>query len=220
MEDLSNKLKLYIFPLLFLGCGISIWIFADRPWWNWWILVPVLLAVITQLFKVESVLGKSNHNIGWMIYGFTLVLLGAPATLFTILVANLVEWAWKRYSWYIPTFTIAAYAMAVFAAKLVYDWINPQNVSLTIMGTLGVLGAIAAFTIMNRLLVGLFSWMSGGLRGSKFNSFTIFGLMIDYTLISLGAAAAFIWMISPSAAIFSVIPLYLIFITFKYPALK
>lgn len=220
MEELPDRLKLYIVPALILGIGIAIWIFTERPWWTWWILAPILLAVITQLFKVESVFVKSNHNIGWMIYGFTLVLLGAPATLFTIFVANLIEWAWKRYSWYIPAFTIAAYAMAVLAAKLVYDWINPQNLSLTIMGTLGVLGALAAFTLVNRLLIGFFNWISGGQREGISSSFTLFGLMIDYTLISLGAAAAFIWIISPSAAIFSVIPLYLIYITFKFPALK
>ena len=167
MEELPDRLKLYILPALILGIGIAIWIFTERLWWTWWILVPILLAVITQLFKVESVFVKSNHNIGWMIYGFTLVLLGAPATLFTIFVANLIEWVWKRYSWYIPTFTIAAYTMAVLAAKLVYDWINPQNVSLTIMGTLGVLGALAAFTLVNRLLIGLFNWMSGGQSGSR-----------------------------------------------------
>jgi hypothetical protein len=98
MEELPDRLKLYPFPALILGIGIAIWIFTERPWWTWWILVPILLAVITQLFKVESVFVKSNHNIGWMIYGFTLVLLGAPATLFTIFVVNLIEWAWKRYS--------------------------------------------------------------------------------------------------------------------------
>lgn len=220
MNALPDKLKLYIIPTTLTGIGITVWILAGNDQWSWWFLVPGVIAAITQLFKVESVPEKTNHNIGWMVYGFTLVLLGAPAALLVIIIANLVEWVWRRYSWYIPFYNIATYALGVYASQLVLEWINPKNQAITLRGTLGILGAIAAFTLVNRFLTGVLNWLSDGKNVRNSGSLSLFGLMVDYTLICLGSAAAFIWMISPSAAIFSIIPLYLIVITFKVPALR
>jgi diguanylate cyclase (GGDEF)-like protein len=60
-------------------------------------------------------------------------------------------------------------------------------------------------------------------RGQNFAQSGIFGmltLMIDFTLLGLGAVAALIWTINPSAVIFVIIPLYLISVTLKVPNLQ
>ena len=110
-------------PLQFHLVGLSYFLFGDS---DGTARIPAALAgvaAVAQVFKVEGATHKSSYNIGWLVYGFTFLVLGGPATLFIILIAHFIEWAWHKYPWYIQSFNIATFAVAVTLASWVYNWI-------------------------------------------------------------------------------------------------
>ena len=220
MKDFSLNAKLYIISMILGGMLLMIWQLASLNVQNLWLLVLAGVAAITQVFKVEGATENSSYNVSWTIYGLTLLLMGAPAAMFVILVAHLVEWVLHKYPWYIQVFNIASYALAISAAGLIYNWINPGMESLTLLGTVGILAALAVFTLVNHLAIGAVLMLVKGLSLAESGVFNILTLMIDFTLMGLGAAMGIVWLVNPYAAILPVIPLYLIYRVLKVPSLQ
>jgi diguanylate cyclase (GGDEF)-like protein/putative nucleotidyltransferase with HDIG domain len=220
MSELSWKARTFILSTIFVGLGLSVYNLLRVDWHNYSMLILAGVAAIAQVYKVEGATHKSSHNLGWVVYGFSFMLLGGPATIFIILVAHLVDWAWHKYPWYIQSFNMATFAIAISVAGLVNNWILTSQLSVEILSTLAAFCALAAFTLLNHLLIGLVIWFA---RGQTFTESGIFGtltLMIDFTLLSLGIVAATIWSINSIAALLVFIPLYLIYITLKVPSLQ
>ncbi len=220
MSDLSWKARIFILSTIAVGLGLSVHNLVNIDWQNYRLLILTGVAAVAQVYKVEGATHKSSYNLGWVVYGLAFVLLGGPATLFIILVAHLIDWAWHKYPWYIQMFNMAAFAMAVSATTLIYNWILTAQLSSGILSTLAILVALAVFTLLNHLLVGLVIWFA---RGQNFTQSGVFGLltlMIDFTLLALGMVAATIWGINPSMVVFVLIPLYLIYITLQVPKLQ
>jgi diguanylate cyclase (GGDEF)-like protein/putative nucleotidyltransferase with HDIG domain len=221
MKDFSLKAKLYIISMIVVGMLLMFWQLASLNVQSPWLLVlAAAVAAITQVFKVEGATENSSYNVAWTIYGLTLLLMGAPAAMFVILVAHLVEWVRHKYPWYIQIFNIASYALAISMAGLIYNWINPGMESLTLIGTVGILAALAVFTLVNHLTIGAVIWLVQGLSFAESGVFNILTLMIDFTLMGLGAAMGIVWLVNPYAAILTVIPLYLIYRVLKVPSLQ
>ncbi len=220
MNDLSWKARIFILSTIAVGFGLSVYNLVNIDWHNYWLLILTGVAAVAQVYKVEGATHKSSYNLGWVVYGLAFVLLGGPATLFIILVSHLIDWAWHKYSWYIQLFNMATFAVAVSLASLVYNWILAAQVSSGILLTVAALSALAVFTLLNHLLVGLVIWFA---RGQNFTQSGVFGLltlMIDFTLLGFGMVAAMIWGINPSMIVFVLIPLYLIYITLQVPKLQ
>ena len=118
--------------------------------------------------------------------------MGTPATLFVILIAHLIEWAWHRYSWYIQLFNIAAFTYATIGAGLIYAVINPSLEPFRLTGTLGLLAALMVFTLLNHLLIGLAIWAARGENFARSGVFNPLSLIIDFTLMGMGTASALI----------------------------
>ena len=220
MKDLSNQAKVFILVMISIGVLLSVYTLARLDRLSYGLLILAGLATLAQIFKVEGSTHKSSYSIGWLIYGFTFMLMGVPATLFVILVAHLVEWAWHKYPWYLQLFNMANYAIAVTAAGVICGLIDPAHISLSFISVIAYLAALATFTFVNHALVGLVIWLA---RGQNFSQSGVFGfltVMIDFSLIGLGAATALIWGISPYAIVFSLIPIYMIYSTLRVPALQ
>jgi len=220
MGGLSLRAKLYIIAAVLAGIVVTSWQLPDTDWGDLWLFALAILAAIGQVLKVEGTTQRSSYNIAWMAYGFAFVLLGTPAALFVILVAHIVEWAWHKYPWYIQSFNMASYILAIFATGVIFKWVNPGSEPLSLTGTLGILLSLAFFTFLNHLLVGLVIWLARGQNLFQSGVFGIMSLAIDHTLISLGAAAAMLWLINPIAAVVALIPLYLIYNVLRVPALE
>ena len=220
MSDLSWKARIFILSIIAVGLGLSVYNLVNIDWQNYWLLILTGVAAVAQVYKVEGATHKSSYNLSWVVYGLAFVLLGGPATLFIILVAHFIDWAWHKYPWYIQSFNMATFAIAVSVAGLIYNWILTAPLSSGIISTLAALAALTVFTLLNHFLIGLVIWFA---RGQNFTQSGIFGtltLMIDFTLLGLGMAAALIWTFNPSAVILVIIPLYLIYITLQVPSLQ
>jgi diguanylate cyclase (GGDEF)-like protein/putative nucleotidyltransferase with HDIG domain len=221
MKDFSLPAKFYIFCTILVGCGILGWILLNHTWQNLWAMLLLSgLASLALFFKVEGTTNRSHYNISFLVFGFTFAILGPEACLMVIIVSSLVEWAWQKYPWYIQGFNIASYIIVTFASGYLYKLINPEMTLLTFEGILGVLASMAVFTMLNHLMIGLVVWFARGENFSKSGIFDILPLMIDFTLLCMGAATALIWLINPFAIPLILLPLYLIYTTLRVPALE
>jgi len=221
VKSLSLQAKLYILAALASGAGLLAWSLLRLSLAEPWLLLAACgLASLTQILKVEGSTNRSSYNIGWMVFGFVFAMHGTPAALVVILVAHLVEWLWHKYPWYVQTFNIATYVFAVQAAGLVYSWSAASQGSLSLVTAFGLVAAMVVFTLVNHLMVGLVIWLARGENLVKSGVFGRLTLMIDFSLLCLGVAAALIWMLNPFAVVLTVIPLYLIYSTLRVPALE
>lgn len=221
MKKLSLPSQLYILATVLVGAILALWHFARLGGVNVGMLLAVsALAALAQVLKVEGPTQISSYNTSWVIYGFAFLLEGPSAAFFVILVAHLVEWAWYKYPWYIQAFNIAVYILCVSAAGAAFGWLNSDQFPAGLIGLIAILIAIAIFTLLNHLLVGLVLKLA---RGQSFAESGVFGrltLIIDFTLFGMGAASALIWLLNPYATLLVVIPLYLVYHTLKIPALQ
>ncbi|HSB67218.1 MAG TPA: diguanylate cyclase, partial [Anaerolineales bacterium] len=221
MKSLSLPARFYIVFTILVGSFSLGWnlYHLDREE-LWTTAVLSVLASLSLILKVEGSTKRSHYNISFVIYAFTFVLLGPEEAILVILIANLAEWAWYRYPWYIPSFNIASHILVLHLSGIIYHWINPGSEIIGWLGVLSILVGMAVFTLLNHLMVGVVIWLARGENFAKSGMFDFLPLMIDYTLLCLGGMAAMIWSFNPYAVVLFLLPLYPIYSTLKVPALE
>jgi diguanylate cyclase (GGDEF)-like protein/putative nucleotidyltransferase with HDIG domain len=137
-----------------------------------------------------------------------------------ILISNVAEWIKHRYPWYIQSFNLGMYFITVECTSLVYALINPAQTLFSVSNIIALIIAMATFTLVNHLLVGMVVWVARGEDLVKSGIFDFLPLVIDFTLLAMGASGALLWMVSPFAVVLSALPIYLIYSTLKVPALE
>jgi hypothetical protein len=220
MKDCTRSAKVYVSGVILTGLFLLIWntLTAETvPVGN---ILVALLAGFAQIFKVEGPTERSNYNISWVFYGFSFLLYGTFGALFVILVAHLMEWIWHRYPWYIQTFNVAVYSIAVTLAAGLISLINPSGTSLNVMGAVALVTALASFTLINHFLVGLVIKLARGQSFKESGVFEGITLVIDATLLGLGVGSAIIWQMNPYLALLNIIPVYLLYNSLRVPAMK
>lgn len=221
MEKFSPLTRLYIIATILIG-GALLWVNLIGLEWAAWpsLIILCSLSSISQILKVEGTTKTSHYNISFLVYSFTLILLGTPAAMLVILVSHLIEWAWHRYPWYIQLFNLGSYAFVMQCAGLLYGLMNPDWIIDDWIGVAAALLAMALFTGLNHLMVGIVLLLA---RGETFKSsgvFDLFPLVLDFSLLIMGAGLALVWGINPFATLLILPPLYLIYSTLKVPALE
>ena len=83
-----------------------------------------------------------------------------------------------------------------------------------------VITTFAIFTLLNHLWIGLVIKFARGQGIRESGVLSGYSLILDFTLLCLGGASAYIWRNDPLITILNVIPLYLIYNTLKVPALQ
>lgn len=220
MKNLSSTAKGYILGIIAIGIGLIGWTALNLDWANWGMYLLAALGAIAQTAKVEGPNDKTNYSIAWFVYGFTFITYGVFAAMFVILIAHLVEWVWHKYPWFIQSFNIANHAIAVFAAGLVFDTLSRGAKPSTLTVALGMILANLVFVFANHLLVGLVVKLA---RGQSFAESGVFGfltLVLDFTVLSMGAVTALVWAVNPLSALLNIMPLYLLYNALRVPALK
>ncbi len=208
--------------LVVLGLGLVSWQLHRLPEQSIWTLLGVsALAAAAHLLKQPGATKQSSYQTSFVVYGFALVLLGSPATVFVILVAHLIEYTCgSYYPWYIQSFNVATFVLAVSVAGFVERLASPDQMFLEPLGLLGILIAFGAFVMVNSLLVGNVLRLA---RGQSFRESGVFDrqtLMIDLSHLCMGAGTALIWRYSPFAVVINVIPLQLVYSALRVPALE
>lgn len=210
------------FALLAIGLALIAWQLPQLPEPNAWILLALgILAAFTHISKQLGPTARSSYQTSFVVYGFTLTLLGAPATIMTILIAHVLEYAWgDHYPWYIQCFNVAMFTIATSAAGLIIRLADANQQQLGNLGVFGLVLALAVFVLINHVLTGLVLKTA---RGQSFKESGVFGyltLMIDFTLLCTGFIATLLWQINPYAIFLVAMPLVLFRMTLRVPALE
>ena len=221
MREMTIPTRRYLFAVYLSGVLLFSWNLL-----NWQIKEPVLLAVLCFLaslaliFKVEGATKRSHYTLSFILYGFAFAHLGVPQAAIVIFVSNLVEYLVNRPPWFIQIFNTACYIIVTNIAGFVFSVINP-SLSLTIpFGILSITLSMMAFTLLNHLIVGIIVWMARGENFKESGIFDLLPLIVDLTLLCLGAMLVLIWDYSPYALLLFALPVYLIYSTMRVPALE
>jgi len=222
MKQLSTLTKFYLLVINLLG----IYIFASnipdvRAVDPYLLTVLAILGSILHVLKVEGTTNRTHYTLSFVVFGFTMALYGSPAILVIILVANLLQWILNPPpAWYIQPFNIGCYIITAKFASFIYFAINPSGELTSSITIFGILASMAGFTLLNHLIIGIVLWLA---RGENFKQSGIFDstpLIIDLTMLSLGASLAIVWTSNPYALLLFLILLYPFYKTLKIPALE
>ncbi len=223
MKELSRPAQIYILGTIYIGILLAIWQFWNLPSSGSGLLMLVCAAAsLLQGLSVFGTTARSTYSLSWIIYGFTLILLGPASALVVIVVAHLAEWVLdrNRLKWYIQTFNIGTFAVSVTVAGLILStdrlYVEPNSLLHFVL----VLVSLAAFTLVNHLLVG---WVIRLARGQSLSESGVFGwltLVLDFTLLCLGYAATIIWETNPIALTLIALVAFLINESLKVPSLE
>ena len=119
MKDFTWKTKIYLYATWISGALLLGWNLFHLSTDHVMMLAGLaVLGSLALIFKVEGSTNRSHYSIDFLIYGFSMFLLGTPAAVLVILIANVVEWIWHKTAWYIQMFNIACYIIAIQAAGL------------------------------------------------------------------------------------------------------
>ena len=184
------------------------------------LVILCLLASLAMIIKVEGTTNRSHYTFSFIVYGFTFAHLGLPQAAIVILVSNLVEYLVKRPPWFIQIFNTACYFIVINAAGFVYSTINPGLSLATSIGILAITASMATFTLLNHFMVGIIVWMARGENFKQSGIFDLLPLIIDLSLLSLGAMLVLIWDYNPYALLLFAFPIYMIYGTMRVPALE
>lgn len=221
MKNLKLTARIYILGTIVLGASLFGWRILN--WQAEELLMVAGLSALASLSLIIKVIGttdRSHYNISFLVYGFALVLLGPEEAMLVILVSNLVDWAWHRYPWYIQSFNIACYFIAIIAAATSYQLLSASSSLFDVYTIASLLVGMAAFTLINHLMIGTVVWLARGETFRQSGLLDFLPLMIDFTVLCMGGGAALIWLVNPFGVVIILVPLYLIYTTLKVPALE
>jgi F0F1-type ATP synthase assembly protein I len=221
MKDLSPRSRLYLIVIYLIGLGFLYWyVFHSKPVDLVMTVILSILASLFLFFRAKGATNRSHYTFSFLIYGFAFVHLSLGETMLVILASNLVEWAWNRPPWFIRLFNTCCYISLIAAAHFIYVLINPPGLLSTTTGVLAIMVSMGVFTLLNHLLVGIIVWLARGESFKVSGVFDSFPLLMDLTLLTLGAILNMVFNANPYALILFMFPLYLIYATLRIPDLE
>jgi hypothetical protein len=219
MRNLSLTAKTYILSIIGIGLALIAWTATDLDWKNPGLYLLAALGAVAQTLRVEGPNDRTNYSIAWFVYGFAFLALGPSAALFVVVVAHLAEWAWHRSPWFIQSFNIGNHVLAVSLAGLVARTFSPGMRALDLRSILGLALANLVFVLANHFLVGLVVRLARGQSFAESGVFEFLTLSLDFSILSVGSAAALAWALNPSLALLNILPLVLLYQALRLPAL-
>jgi diguanylate cyclase (GGDEF)-like protein len=187
-----------------------------------WLLLAglVVMASFSQVYRVDGTTNRSHYAVSFVFYSFAFLKLGVPAALVVILLSNLVEWIYKKSPVYISAFNASCYVISIQFAALVYSTINPSGYLQSWLSVAAILVAMTGYNLVNHIMVGIIIWMARGETFAKSGIFDLLPLVVDLTMLVMGASLNYVWNYNPYAVLLFAIPLYLIYSTLRVPALQ
>ncbi len=223
MREFSAFTKAYLYGTLVLGLFL---IGLDMQYLNLafprlvMVLALILAAALAQIFKVEGTTNRSHYVFSFVVYSFSLLRLGLPETILVVLFSNLAEWIWNRPPWFIAAFNSASYIVVLQITQAIYSGVNPSGGLQDWQTVIAIVVSMSFFSLLNHLMVGGIIWLARGENFAQSGIFDFMPLVIDLTMLVMGASLNIIWNYNPYAILLFLIPLYLIYSTLRVPALE
>ncbi len=194
MKEMTIPTRLYMFAIYMLGALLvfqnMLNLQVDDPVM---LVILCILASLALIIKVEGATNRSHYSFSFIIYGFSFAYFGVPQTAIVIIASSLVEFLVNRPPWFIQIFNAACYIIVINAAGFVFNLIEPGLILTTPAGILAITLSMATFTLLNHLIIGIIVWMARGENFEQSGIFDLLPLIIDLTLLSLGAMLVLVW---------------------------
>ncbi len=211
MRKLNRTAQLYILSTNAAGIVLLALILTNYRWQNAGLLLGLSgLASFALIFKVEGSTNRSHYNFSFLVYAFTFIELGPEPTALVVLISNQAEWIWYRYPWYIPSFNALSLSIVFYLSGLLFDELHAVFPLSALNAIAAIALVFAVVTLGNHLMVGLVIWFARNENLNKSGVFEFFPIMLDFTLLCLGAGTALLWERNPFAVVLTLLPVYLI----------
>jgi len=184
-------------------------------------LVLGTAAAAAQLFPAFTPRDQTYHSA--IVFSIAAaVVLPLPLVALVSLAVHVPEWLKVRYRWYIQTFNICMWTLALLAAsasaRLVQDTLLGAGSELRV-----AIGGAAASVVLVAVNHGMLATMLFLARGHSLREsglFTVENLSTDLVLAMMGIGVAFVWLHDAWMSVFAVAPLVLIHRTLRLPRLE
>ncbi len=198
-------------PLSHLKAGTSGWTtFA----------ILVVIAATAQLFVVRTPRNQSYHTTIVFLIPAAMLLPPELVALMGI-VHQLPEWLKTRSAWYIQSFNICNWTLAMLSAWACFHTIDGTfSGSVDISYALAGLAAAASMVAVNHVLMAPMLHLARGHSIRESGLFSFPSLSTDLVLAMLGVATAAFWRGNPWLIAFAVAPLLLIHRSLSVPQLQ
>jgi diguanylate cyclase (GGDEF)-like protein len=228
MSQLSRIARGYLVGSYLLGLAALVWLLQSSspllasP--RLWALAAGLLALaaVAQILVVLRA-GSSYSDHLTPVPLFAAFLLLPPSLLAIVVILSfLPEWRWYRRQWYLQSFTIAAWAVALALGRgtlfLLTGHTQMETVYLYPVQDV-VLALLVVLATQTLLLVG-FLWTTNGQTLAETGLFAPWKLFIEAALLCVGWVLAAAWLVDPLYGVVALVPLALIFQALHVPNLK
>ena len=190
---------------------------GEAPDWEAFAILLVA-ASLTQLFAFHTIRNQLFHTTP-LFFVAGAVLLPPELLLLLPLLAHIPDWMRKRYAWYIPTFNILNFTLAVMAAwwaahLVADDWLagHPANWAAASAA------AGAVYVVVNNAGFAAILLLARGHSPRAILTRQV--IAADAALASLGIVLSSFWQLDPWLVAFAVIPVFLLHQALHLPRLQ
>jgi diguanylate cyclase (GGDEF)-like protein/putative nucleotidyltransferase with HDIG domain len=178
-------------------------------------------AALAQLFVVRTPRDQSYHTAIVFLVPAALILPPGLVAL-VALVQHIPEWLNVRYRWYIQTFNIANWTLALMGAWAAARGVEVSGITGHESLRTALAGAAAIVTVVaiNHTLLATMLFLARGHSFRTSGLFAVENLSTDLVLAALGFAVAFAWLDNAWLIPFVLAPLVLIHRSLSVPALQ
>ena len=221
MKEQPKKAQFYITAVIIFGL-IILGLETPQVDFSRWVelLILAILGSLALIFNVRGTTDNTHYNISLLVFSFTLYHLGVSEMVLIIAISHLVEWPFGKWAWFIQSFNIGQYIFTAFAAGMLYQTLNPTGVFSTWQGSLSVIISLVFFVLLNALLVGTVILLTREIGYKKSGVFNFLPLMLDFTLLGMGAVATVLWNVQPLLVILLLAAINVIYSVLRVPALE
>jgi diguanylate cyclase (GGDEF)-like protein len=222
VKEFSFSSKLYILSTLIIGGTLCLQLPDLSGTRLWLFLIAAAVTTFTQIIQVEGIIKDSSYNASVFGYSLALLALGRAEATWVVLISFLAAWIWKKRvtPWFALGFNIGSTTISLALADLVYQFIPQGNGLYGLHGMAGIIVAGSVYIVLSQSMTGLVYWLIEGTTFRESGHLSRLLLVADATQFAMGASAALIWSINLYAILFTLSPLYLIYLTLQLPVLQ
>ncbi len=208
-SDLSHEAWIYLLTVVGVAGGavlVSVSAVGDADGWGRFALLATA-ASAAQMSSVQLTRKRVFHPaIVFVVAGA--LLLSPEQIVLMCVVQHIPEWLKQRYPWYIQTFNIANYVLAGGSAAFAARAVRPEGHE-----ALAGIAAVAAFVIVNRVLLAVMLRVGRDIRPRESGLFTLDDLTLEFVLAAMAVPFVALWDHSYALAGLALAPLVLIHFT-------
>ncbi len=180
-------------------------------------LVLLVAASIAQLFAFHTIRNQVFHTTPLFLVAGAMLL--APQLLVLLpLVSHIPDWLRKRYAWYIQTFNILNFTLAIMSARLTARLVEDSLPGRNVAWAAGAAVAAATYVVLNNTGFAVILYLARGHSPREIlNPQTI---AADASLACLGVALATFWRADTWLVPFAIVPIFLLHFALHLPQLE